>query len=90
MSEEPDSDLAEVYSPMVGTFYRCPGARTRRPYVLRRAISVEKGQTSVHPRGHEAHERARGRGFGYDSRDLRRVTRSRSSSGRSCSESTPS
>ena len=41
--EEPDSDLAEVHSPMVGTFYRSP-APDAPPYV-EPGDRVEKGQT---------------------------------------------
>lgn len=41
--EEPDSGLAEVHSPMVGTFYRAP-APDAPPYV-EPGDRVEKGQT---------------------------------------------
>jgi len=41
--EEPDSGLAEIHSPMVGTFYRAP-APDAPPYV-EPGDRVEKGQT---------------------------------------------
>ena len=54
-----DDSLVRVESPMVGTFYRAPGAGRRR---VRRGRRPRCGRAdALHPRGDEADERGEGR-----------------------------
>ena len=63
------SRVTEVCAPMVGVFYAAP-APGAEPFV-RVGSQGQEGRDPVHPRGHEAHERGRGRARRRGRRDLR-------------------